>query len=59
MLVVVLDVIVSCWPKKGAKVIGDPSSKMLEYAKRKITPDCEFELRLGALALRRLSTIEL
>ena len=36
--------------KKGAKVMGiDPSSKMLECAKRKITPDCKFELRLGRM----------
>jgi malonyl-CoA O-methyltransferase len=36
--------------KKGAKVVGiDPSSKMLERAKRKITPDCKFELRLGKI----------
>ena len=34
--------------KKGANVVGiDPSAKMLEYAKRKITPNCRFELRLG------------
>jgi ubiquinone/menaquinone biosynthesis C-methylase UbiE len=34
--------------KRGAKVVGiDPSSGMLEYAKRKITPNCRFELRLG------------
>jgi len=36
--------------KRGAKVIGiDPSTKMLEYAKRKITPDSQFELHLGKL----------
>lgn len=36
--------------KRGAKVVGiDPSSKMLECAKRKITPDCRFELRLGKI----------
>ena len=36
--------------KKGGKVVGiDPSSKMLEYAKRKITSDCKFELRLGRI----------
>jgi ubiquinone/menaquinone biosynthesis C-methylase UbiE len=36
--------------KKGAKVIGiDPSSKMLERAQRKITPDLKFELRLGRI----------
>jgi ubiquinone/menaquinone biosynthesis C-methylase UbiE len=36
--------------KKGARVVGmDPSSKMLEYAKGKITPDCRFELRLGRI----------
>jgi ubiquinone/menaquinone biosynthesis C-methylase UbiE len=34
--------------KRGANVVGiDPSAKMLEYAKRKITPNCRFELRLG------------
>jgi ubiquinone/menaquinone biosynthesis C-methylase UbiE len=34
--------------KRGAKVVGiDPSSKMLEYAKRKITPNCKFDLHLG------------
>jgi 2-polyprenyl-3-methyl-5-hydroxy-6-metoxy-1,4-benzoquinol methylase len=32
---------------RGAKVVGiDPSARMLEYAKRKITHDCKFELRL-------------
>jgi ubiquinone/menaquinone biosynthesis C-methylase UbiE len=36
--------------KRGAKVVGiDPSSKMLECAKRKITPDCKFELHLGKI----------
>jgi malonyl-CoA O-methyltransferase len=36
--------------RKRAKVVGiDPSSKMLEYAKRKVTPDCKFELRLGSI----------
>jgi malonyl-CoA O-methyltransferase len=36
--------------KRGAKVVGiDPSSKMLEFAKRKVTPDCKFELRLGRI----------
>jgi ubiquinone/menaquinone biosynthesis C-methylase UbiE len=34
--------------KKGGKVIGlDTSSEMLEYAKRKITPTCKFELHLS------------
>jgi ubiquinone/menaquinone biosynthesis C-methylase UbiE len=34
--------------KRGAKVVGiDPSSRMLEYARRKITSSCRFELRLG------------
>jgi malonyl-CoA O-methyltransferase len=36
--------------KKGAKVVGiDPSSGMLECAKRKITLDCKFELLLGRI----------
>lgn len=36
--------------KRGAKVVGvDPSSRMLEYARRKITPNCEFELHLGRM----------
>ncbi|HML04043.1 MAG TPA: class I SAM-dependent methyltransferase [Candidatus Bathyarchaeia archaeon] len=36
--------------KKGAKMVGiDPSSKMLEIAKRKIAPDSRFELRLGRM----------
>jgi malonyl-CoA O-methyltransferase len=36
--------------KRGASVVGiDPSSKMLEYAKKKITPDCRFELHLGRI----------
>jgi ubiquinone/menaquinone biosynthesis C-methylase UbiE len=36
--------------KRGAKVVGiDPSSKMLECAKGKITPDCKFELHLGKI----------
>jgi malonyl-CoA O-methyltransferase len=36
--------------KRGAKVVGiDPSSKMLEFAKRKITPNCRFEVRLGRI----------
>jgi len=36
--------------KKGAEVVGiDPSSRMLERAKRKITADCRFELRLGRI----------
>lgn len=36
--------------KRGAKVVGiDPSPKMLECAKRKITADCKFELRLGKI----------
>jgi ubiquinone/menaquinone biosynthesis C-methylase UbiE len=36
--------------KRGAKVVGiDPSTKMLEYARRKITPNCEFELHLGRI----------
>lgn len=36
--------------KRGAKVVGiDPSSKMLECAKGKITSDCKFELRLGRI----------
>jgi len=36
--------------KRGAKVVGiDPSSKMLEYAKKKITASCKFELHLGRM----------
>jgi ubiquinone/menaquinone biosynthesis C-methylase UbiE len=36
--------------KRGAEVVGiDPSPRMLEYAKRKITPDCTYELHLGKL----------
>jgi ubiquinone/menaquinone biosynthesis C-methylase UbiE len=36
--------------KRGARVVGiDPSSKMLERARRKITPGCKFELRLGRI----------
>jgi ubiquinone/menaquinone biosynthesis C-methylase UbiE len=36
--------------KKGAKIVGiDPSSRMLEYARRKISPNCKFELRLGRI----------
>jgi ubiquinone/menaquinone biosynthesis C-methylase UbiE len=36
--------------KKGAKVVGmDPSSKMLERARKKIGPHCKFELRLGKI----------
>jgi ubiquinone/menaquinone biosynthesis C-methylase UbiE len=36
--------------KRGAKVVGiDPSLKMLEYAKRKITHDCRFELHCGRM----------
>jgi ubiquinone/menaquinone biosynthesis C-methylase UbiE len=36
--------------KRGAKVVGiDPSSKMLEYARIKVTPNCRFELRLGRI----------
>jgi ubiquinone/menaquinone biosynthesis C-methylase UbiE len=36
--------------KRGAKVLGiDPSLKMLEYAKRKITHDCRFELQYGRI----------
>jgi ubiquinone/menaquinone biosynthesis C-methylase UbiE len=36
--------------KRGAKVVGiDPSVKMLEYARRKITDDCRFELRCGRI----------
>jgi len=36
--------------KRGAKVVGiDPSQKMLEYAKRKITVDCRFELLCGRI----------
>jgi len=36
--------------KRGAKVVGiDPSQKMLECAKAKITLKCKFELRLGKI----------
>ena len=36
--------------KRGAKIVGiDPSPRMLERAKGKITPDCKFELRLGKI----------
>lgn len=36
--------------KRGAKVVGiDPSPKMLEHAKRKIAPDCRFELHLARI----------
>ena len=36
--------------KRGANVIGiDPSRKMLEYARKKITSNCKFELRLGRI----------
>lgn len=36
--------------KRGARVVGiDPSKKMLECAKAKITPDCKFDLRLGKI----------
>jgi ubiquinone/menaquinone biosynthesis C-methylase UbiE len=36
--------------KRGAKVVGlDPSSKMLDYAKKKITTKLKFELRLGGI----------
>jgi SAM-dependent methyltransferase len=36
--------------KRGAKAVGiDPSPRMLEYAKRKITPNCKFELQLGRI----------
>jgi ubiquinone/menaquinone biosynthesis C-methylase UbiE len=36
--------------KRGAKVVGiDPSSKMLEHARRKIIPSCRFELRFGRI----------
>jgi len=36
--------------KRGAKVVGiDPSQKMLECARAKITPECKFELRLGKI----------
>jgi ubiquinone/menaquinone biosynthesis C-methylase UbiE len=36
--------------KRGANLVGiDPSSKMLECAKGKITPDCKFELHLGKI----------
>ena len=36
--------------ERGAKVVGlDPSPRMLEYAKKKITPEIKFELRLGKI----------
>ena len=36
--------------KKGANVTGvDPSSRMLEYARKKITHGCTFELHLGKI----------
>jgi ubiquinone/menaquinone biosynthesis C-methylase UbiE len=36
--------------KRGAKVVGiDPSLKMLEFARRKITHDCRFELHYGRI----------
>ena len=36
--------------RKGANVVGiDPSPRMLEYAKRKITPNCRFALHLGKI----------
>jgi ubiquinone/menaquinone biosynthesis C-methylase UbiE len=36
--------------KSGAKVVGlDPSSKMLDYAKKKVTCELKFELRLGRI----------
>jgi ubiquinone/menaquinone biosynthesis C-methylase UbiE len=36
--------------KRGAKVVGlDPSPRMLEYAKKKITTDLKFELCLGRI----------
>jgi ubiquinone/menaquinone biosynthesis C-methylase UbiE len=36
--------------KRGANVVGiDPSPRMLEYARRKITPDCRFGLHLGRI----------
>jgi ubiquinone/menaquinone biosynthesis C-methylase UbiE len=36
--------------KRGARIVGiDPSSKMLEHARRKITPSCRFDLRLGSI----------
>ena len=36
--------------RRGANVIGiDPSQEMLEYAEKKITPNCKFELRLGRI----------
>jgi SAM-dependent methyltransferase len=36
--------------KRGARVVGiDPSSKMLEHARRKITPSCRFRLLLGSI----------
>jgi ubiquinone/menaquinone biosynthesis C-methylase UbiE len=35
---------------RGAKVVGiDPSPRMLEHAKRKITSNCKFELHLGRI----------
>jgi SAM-dependent methyltransferase len=35
---------------RGARVVGiDPSSRLLEHARRKITPSCRFELRLGRI----------
>jgi ubiquinone/menaquinone biosynthesis C-methylase UbiE len=36
--------------KRGAKVVGlDPSSRMLYYAKKKVTTELKFELRLGGI----------
>jgi len=36
--------------QRGANVIGiDPSLKMLEHAKQKVTSTCQFELRHGTL----------
>jgi SAM-dependent methyltransferase len=36
--------------KRGARVVGiDPSERMLECAKAKITPDCKFDLHLGKI----------
>ena len=36
--------------KRGAKVVGlDPSSRMLDYAEKKITSEIKFELRLGGI----------
>ena len=36
--------------KRGGNVVGiDPSPRMLEYARRKITHDCRFELHLGRI----------